>query len=218
MSVRAMCCVMAIPMCQPKSYARTKNRILSDLKNSAKFILKNQMLWILVLVFACVTSLSEQDDFTGLLGLELGVSMGAIGIMFAVSRVAEICGAMAAHWIVDVRKSVTYGMVVLTVALFAAIMFSGVRTIWPILFLGYFTYAIARVQLNTAIQNMIPSARRSMVLSFTDILCQITVILFYGLITVGAVLGGYKTGFMILGICVMIVGMGALAADQKQAH
>ncbi len=91
-------------------------------------------------------------------------------------------------------------------------------SVWPILFLGYFTYAIARVQLNTAIQNMIPSARRSMVLSFTDILCQITVILFYGLITVGAVFGGYKTGFMILGICVMIVGMGALAAYRKQAH
>lgn len=201
--------IASIKMTQPIRYRHEKDmKLIHNLKSGIKTILKTKGLWFIILVFACVCSLAEQDDFIGLLGEEIGVPLLIVGALFAVSRIAEIIGGYVAKFFQHFSNRSLGAMVIITGVLFATLYISEPRfIIWALLFLGNFTYAVSRTLLNARIQCKIPSGRRSIILSFIDMLGQMAIIVFYTLMAIGAHINGYKFGFFIVGTIVFSLGL-----------
>ncbi|MDR1207135.1 MAG: hypothetical protein LBK26_01855 [Rickettsiales bacterium] len=138
--------------------------------------------------------------------------------MFAIHRIAEIAGGFVVRFLGNVSlRSVNVGIIVLGM-MFAAAFVADTISIWFVMAAGYFLYAIIRTLVTARIQNALPSARRAMILSLFDMINQVSIIAFYGLITVGAVMHGYRIGYLLCGGFIMMTGIIALIFLRNIKH
>ncbi|HOY47689.1 MAG TPA: hypothetical protein PLZ05_03785, partial [Alphaproteobacteria bacterium] len=158
-------------------------------------------------ILSCVGAIAELDDYIGLLGTEIGVPLTFIGGLFAIANIAETIGGLTAKFFTKLSIKFISIIIFIMGGLFALTAFSDVKTIWPILFFAYFFYAIIKISLTVKIQNAVPSSRRSMVLSLLDMLGELSIMIFYGIVTIGSVLDGYRLGYLFCGVAIMILSV-----------
>jgi MFS family permease len=207
--IMSMICIASIKMQQPKSYGqKSKSSGWANLHKGFCAITSTKFILPMLFLYTFITCLSEQDDFIGLLGTEIGVSLEFVGLLFAISRMGEILGGATAKYFEKLLKGRRiYIFAALAGAVFAMSFFADFASIWLILFAGYFMYAIVRTLLMARIQKMLPSSRRATILALIDILAQLTMIVFYVLMSVGASLYGYRLGFLMLGGIIAVTGL-----------
>lgn len=197
-----------IKMIQPISFVKEKkDSLLKHVKIGIKTVINIKHCILIMLILSCVIALAELDDYFGLLGTEIGVPLKFMGIFLAVANISETIGGFAAKFFKNISARFICFIIIIMGTSFALTAFSNISTIWPILFFGYFFYAIIRISLTTKIQNAVPSNRRSMVLSLFDMLGQATIMVFYGIITIGSVYGGYKLGYFLCGATIVILAI-----------
>ncbi|HNY25358.1 MAG TPA: MFS transporter [Alphaproteobacteria bacterium] len=197
-----------IKMIQPTSFVKKKkDSLLKHIEIGAKTIVKIKYLILTMFILSCVMSVAELDDYLGLLGTEIGVPMEFIGIMFAIANISEMIGGFAAKHFAKFSARSISSIIVIMGLIFGLASLSNIYIIWPILFASYFIYAIIRISLTTKIQNAVPSNRRSMVLSLYDMLGQASIMIFYGLITIGSTLSGYRLGYLLCGSAIIFLGI-----------
>lgn len=197
-----------INMIQPTSFLKTeKESILKNIKIGAQIIKKIKYCFLIMFILSCVGAIAELDDYIGLLGTEIGVPLTFIGGLFAISNIAETIGGFTAKFFTKLSIKFISIIIFIMGGLFALTAFSDVKTIWLILFFAYFFYAIIKISLTVKIQNAVPSSRRSMVLSLLDMLGELSIMIFYGIVTIGSVLGGYRLGYLFCGVAIMILSV-----------
>jgi MFS family permease len=200
--------ICRIKMIQPTSFVKQKNgRLLKHIKIGVKTIARIKYLTLTMFILSCVISVAELDDYLGLIGTEIGVPMKFIGIMFALANISEMMGGFAAKYFAKFSVRSISLIIMIMGLVFGLASISDIYIIWPILFAGYFIYAIIRISLTTKIQNAVPSNRRSMVLSLYDMMGQASIMIFYGLIAIGSTLSGYKLGYLLCGSAIIFLGI-----------
>jgi hypothetical protein len=195
-------------MIQPTSFIKKqKDSLLKHIKIGVKTIAGIKYLILTMFILSCVMSIAELDDYLGLIGTEIGIPMEFIGIMFAVANISEMIGGFTAKYFANFSVRSISSIIVIMGLIFGLASISNVYIIWPILFAGYFIYAIIRISLTNKIQNAVPSNRRAMVLSLYDMLGQASIMIFYGLITIGSTISGYKLGYLLCGSTIIFLGI-----------
>lgn len=199
--------ISCIKMEQPKCYCGGNNiNWVNSIKNSINIIKKIKYGLASIIILSCIISVAELDDYIGLLGSEIGIKLEYIGMLFAIGKIAQFFGGFFVKYLKNIDIKIIGLLIIFMGILFSIIGFSKYM-IWFILFASYFMCSVIRVLITTKIQNAIPSDNRSMILSFVDIINQISCIIFYGIITIGALIGGYKIGYLLSGFIIFILGI-----------
>lgn len=164
-------------------------------------------IFLAIILLTAIVGLIGIDEYFGLIGVDMGLPVKYVGLIFIAALLAQSLGSLWAPKLEKISDNALYGGTILLGLLFGTICYFFNPYGILILTCCFFGFAVLRVLLFTRLQHATPSKDRALVLGVYSIFEQFTSIMSYVAMMLGAAMGGYKFGFLILGGTIMILGV-----------
>lgn len=191
----------------PKITTESVENKYEQVRTAFQTLKKTPQILCAIILLTAIVGLIGIDEYFGLIGVDMGLPVKYVGLIFIAALLAQSLGSILAVKFEKVSDGALYGGTVLVGLVFGSICyffnFFGIL----ILTCCFFGFAVLRVLLFTRLQHATPSKDRALVLGVYSIFEQFASILSYIAMMLGAAFGGYKFGFLILGGTIMVLGL-----------
>ena len=175
---------------------------------SIQIFKKAPQIMLAIILLTAIVDLIGIDEYFGLIGVQMGIPVKYVGLIFIATLLAQSLGSLSASKFEKVSDQALYTGTILIGLVFSLICYFYNFFGLLIMTACFFGFAVLRVLLFTRLQHATPSKDRALVLGVYSVFEQFTSIMSYIAMMIGAYLGGYKFGFLILGGSIMALGCG----------
>ncbi|MDR0319851.1 MAG: MFS transporter [Rickettsiales bacterium] len=199
----------------PMSRAAPKKRgamvaALKSLRLSFGIVRRSKYLLYLLIMVSFISMINSMDDYTGLVGVELGIPEKFIGGLFLLITFCQSVGNAVAPKLEKLgERMISIGALGLGASLALLWVF---WTLPGLLFLCalFFIHGIVKVLAFARFQHSISSNCRTMFLSFYSIAANAMCLLMYALVGAGTMFGGFRYSMLFMGVLCLALGLYAL--------
>ena len=184
-------------------FAKTINLSIRILRSSPA-VLK---MFVLTCILGAVWCM---DDYTGLIGAEMGVPTMYVGGLYFMIRVFNNIGCTFAYKLEHVKDRVLFAAIaVMGLVIGAMYLWFTLPMVW---LLGLFFLMVGALYTLcwARFQHGISSNCRTMMLGLNSAMCQVACIGFYALVAMGLQMGGYNYSVLLTGVLCVITGLWAI--------
>ncbi|MDR0449094.1 MAG: MFS transporter [Rickettsiales bacterium] len=199
----------------PRPRRGAANAMMKTLGLSFRVMRQSKYILYLLILVSFVATINSLDDYTGLIGVELGIPEKFIGGLFlAITFFQSMGNAVAPKLEKHANALLPVGIFVLGAIL---ALFSVFWVLPGVLFLCllFFAQGALKVLAFAKFQHSISSNCRTMFLSLYSICGNMMCIGMYVLMGAGTMVGGFKYGILFLGAAAGLVGLWALFMPKK---
>lgn len=209
--VVSMVCIGTVRILTPRARIAADKMpgMLTIMRIGVRACCGRRCLPMLMMVALMVANFAFLDDYFGPIGTSIGLPVEYVGILPLLLLGASILGQVAAYRFAKMRQWILYAAVCAGGALFMA--FGAFYSVWGLGLLGlaYMLFGALNVLLYANFQNAIPTHFRSVLLSFYNIGSNVAYVLINIIIGIGSEMGGWRFSIIILGACLMLIGLWA---------
>lgn len=184
------------------------------LADTVQFFKKAPQIMLAIILLTAIVGLIGIDEYFGLIGVQMGMPVKYVGLIFIATLLAQSLGSLSASKFEKISDKSLYANTILIGFIFSLICYFYNFFGLLIMTTCFFGFAVLRVLLFTRLQHATPSKDRALVLGVYSVFEQFASIMSYIAMMVGTYLGGYKFGFLILGSAVMALGCGYYALNK----
>lgn len=209
--VMSMICALNLPL--TKKDAPNVPDVRPDSKQmwkiGRKLFRENKCILLIMMLSVLVTNFAYLDDYLSPIGVGIGLPVEYVGLMPFLLLGCSVLGQTFAYRFNRIGPWGKYAAICAGGALFVLFGLMYSIAALPILALSYLIFSILNVLLFSQFQNSIPTAYRPLMLSFHSIGTNVAYVSINLLIGLGSTFGSWRYSIIILGICLILIGIWA---------
>ncbi len=187
-----------------------KKNFLKQLKHGYKFIVKTPCILYIIITATLALNFSYIDDYTSLIGVDVGLGKEYVGLILFITMVFRIIGQLIANKFEHIKDINLYLLIsALGVLYILFSVFYSVIGLFLLIGLSYSLFSIIQILTYSKLQNFVPTNQRHIALAFYNIADQTVYTAAMLVIGSGSSLYGWKYSVMILGLICILVGLWA---------
>ncbi len=172
---------------------------------------KRPCVFIMMILSLMVADIAYLDDYLGPIGLQLGIPVEYVGLVFFFALGCYALGQLIAPRLRHVRDWILYTSIGVGGGLY--VLFSQIYSVPGLWILGaaYTMFGAINILLYSRFQHIVPTQYRSICLSLHNAWTHLVYILTCLIIGLGGSLGSWRYSIMILGLILCAIGVAAVA-------